>query len=253
MQADNIPSSPDPLATPADPVPPARPISPTTGWVVPIALAAGLLGALAGWGLGETGLSNVQAREELVDVMGAKLRMVTHASRDAADLAIAMRVFGVAGAALGLALGLAGGLSRRSGRQALIAGAIGLLAGGVAPVIALRLALPIYQIHASGTDLLASLSMHAAVWVPIGAAAGLALGVGRGGRAQALHGLLGGAVGGLVGTFLFEFIGALAMPEAETGMPIALTWGGRLMTHLTVAAAVAILAARAVRRPAAAA
>ena len=100
--------------------------------------------------------------------------------------------FGALGGATGLALGLAGGLIRRSALRAIAAGATGLLLGGGIGVALSWLILPIYYEHSTGGELTYSLMVHGGVWVAVGAAAGLAFGIGLGGW-LALGGMLAGA------------------------------------------------------------
>ena len=103
--------------------------------------------------------------------------------------------FGMLGATLGLALGLAGGLSRRDPRAALTAGAIGLiLAGAVGAGAAMGLVRLYFQNQdPQSNSLLFPLLVHCGIWSTIGLAAGLAFGIGVGGRGRVLRTGLGGS------------------------------------------------------------
>jgi hypothetical protein len=76
-----------------------------------------------------------------------------------------------------------------------------------------------------------SLLVHGLPWAAVGAAGGLAFGIGLGGRARAGRALLGGLLGAVAGAFLFEMIGAMALPGSKTVEPIAATWGIRLLAQ----------------------
>jgi hypothetical protein len=94
-------------------------------------------------------------------------------------------------------------------------------------------------------EMASSLLVHGLPWAAVGAVSGLAFGVGLGGRARAVRGLLGGLLGAVAGAFLYEIIGALALPEARTVEPIAATWGVRLLAQflavMSLAAGIAAL------------
>jgi hypothetical protein len=159
--------------------------------------------------------------------------------------------FGMLGAALGLGLGLAGGLARRSAGAALGAGGLGLALAAAAGACAAAGLVPYYLAHVNrdADDLLLPLLIHAGCWAPIGAAAGLAYGVGMRGVRGALAALLCGLLGALIGTLVFEVIAPFAFPLAKTSEPISASWGSRLLARLSIAlftAAGAALATQAV-------
>ncbi|MFO0892707.1 MAG: hypothetical protein U0790_26635 [Isosphaeraceae bacterium] len=87
----------------------------------------------------------------------------------------------------------------------------------------------------SGADLGRSMLIHAAMWVALSAVAGLAMGIGAGGRRRALDGLIGGALGALIGVIAYDLIGGLGFPLANTGMPISTTPSTRLLARLLIA------------------
>ena len=68
-------------------------------------------------------------------------------------------------------------------------------------------------------EMASSLLVHGLPWAAVGAAGGLAFGIGLGGRARAVRGLLGGLLGAIAGAFLYEIIGALALPDARSSSP----------------------------------
>jgi hypothetical protein len=53
-----------------------------------------------------------------------------------------------------------------------------------------------------------------------------------GGRARAGRGLIGGVLGAVGGAFLYEVVGALALPGSKIIDPIAATWGVRLLAQI---------------------
>jgi hypothetical protein len=81
-------------------------------------------------------------------------------------------------------------------------------------------------------EMTSSLLVHGLPWAAVGAVSGLAFGVGLGSRAGAVRGLLGGLLGAVAGAFVYEIIGALALPGAKIVEPIAATWGIRLLEQI---------------------
>src|SRR5262249_60673803 len=77
-------------------------------------------------------------------------------------------------------------------------------------------------------EMASSLLVHGLPWAAVGAVGGLAFGVGLGGRTQAGRGLVGGLLGAVAGAFLYEMIGALALPRSKVLEPVAATWDIRL-------------------------
>ncbi|WP_210405691.1 hypothetical protein [Paludisphaera borealis] len=94
-------------------------------------------------------------------------------------------------------------------------------------------------------ELLRSVLMHLGLWLPIGVAAGLALGLGEPRRIPAA--VLGGLVGVALATIAYEILGSIVYPLAETGGPVALEWQPRLLATLLVAVGAAGGAAALVR------
>jgi len=69
----------------------------------------------------------------------------------------------------------------------------------------------------------------------VGAAGGLAFGIGLGGRDRWVKSLVGGLLGAALGTVAYEVIGAVAFPTDKTELPISLSPRTRAMLHLLVA------------------
>lgn len=242
------------MRQPPEDAPVAPPQSPVVRW----ALAAGLIAGVVSWLVGETSLVQPPLVEQEMTVMGRTFQSSTPQSRLAAADADAARFQGVFGAALGLMLGLSGGLSRRSPRAATVSALIGAAAGATCGLVAAWAALPLYHRlkFSVSNDLIASLAMHAPPFALAGAAGGLALGVGLGERRSIGRSTLGGLLGGLIGAVVFEFLGALVFPSAETGHPLAATPTARLLAPMIVATISSLGAAWAVdpsrsRQPAA--
>ena len=80
-------------------------------------------------------------------------------------------------------------------------------------------------------EMASSLLVHGLPWGCIGALGGLAFALGLGRRAGAWRAMFGGLIGALAGAFLFEVIGALALPASKTMEPVAATWGVRLLAQ----------------------
>jgi hypothetical protein len=99
------------------------------------------------------------------------------------------------------------------------------------------------------SDLVLPLLIHGGLWTSIGAAAGLAFGVGLGGRGRIARMLLGGVLGAIAGTMVYDVAGALIFPLAQTGRPLSATWGSRLFAHVAVAFLVAACVAAAAQDP----
>jgi hypothetical protein len=158
---------------------------------------------------------------------------------------------GLMGATVGLALGLAGGLARQSPRACAVAAFLGLLLGAAAGAGTALGAVPLASgVHvrdpgSMSAEMLSSLITHGLPWAAIGAAGGLAFGIGMGGHGRAARGLMGGMLGAIVGAILYEIVGALAFPGAKIIEPVAATWSIRLLAQffavIPLAAGVAAL------------
>ena len=109
-----------------------------------------------------------------------------------------------------------------------------LLGGGVGAGLS-RLILPIYYEHSAGGELTYSLMVHGGIWVAVGAAAGLAFGIGLGGWSDAIRGMSGRAgCAALLAAVIYEFAGGILFPQALTDRPISQTWETRLFARLLV-------------------
>jgi hypothetical protein len=201
----------------------------TRAWALTLAisLAAGLIA----WGCSEMMLVPEIAHGK----KGGPARVLPEvpASRNA------MVVFGMLGAAIGLGLGLAGGLIRRSVLRAVPAAVLGLILGGLAGAGVSWLTLPVYYGHIQSNDLAYSLLVHGGSWTALGAAAGLAFGIGRGGWGRLPRCLLGAASAALLATIIYELAGMFLFPTAMTDRPLSKTSDTRLMAQLLVAGMVA--------------
>ncbi len=180
-----------------------------------------------------------------------------HRAREARSM-INRAVVGYAGlgAALGLGLGLAGALLRGFSVKTLAAPLVGLALGGLAGAGISRLMVPIYRSH-MGTSGVATLEgakfedlagqgsqfidlkwpflTHGAIWVSIGLSAGLALGLALGHLRTIGLSVLGGVLGAVGATILYEVLGAILFPLAETPHPVPIELPARLFAHLSVA------------------
>jgi hypothetical protein len=207
-----------------------------------LSLIAGVAAGLVGWLGGEAVLDHFAAEGKPMNVYGTIVSQASLASIHAAEVKNGMLAFAILGGAVGAGMGLAGGLARGRVRSALLAAAVGL-GLGVAVALATTWACGLaYRrwFDEVAENLVASLLFHGAIWSSIGAAGGLAFGIGLGGRGHLARELLGGFLGGWLGTLLFEVIGTTAFPMDRTFQPVSLSWGSRLAGRLAVAVCVAI-------------
>jgi hypothetical protein len=214
--------------------------SPVRAWC--FALIAGVVAGLAGWLGGEAVVDHFAAEGKPINVYGTMVSQPSLASIRAAELKNGMLAFAILGGAVGAFLGLAGGLARGRVRSALLAAAIGLGLGVAAAVATTWAAGLAYQrwFDAVAENLVATLLFHGVIWSSIGAAGGLAFGIGLGGWGYSARGLLGGFLGGWLGTLLFELTGSVAFPMDRTFQPISISWGSRLTARLAVVLCVTI-------------
>jgi hypothetical protein len=215
---------------------------------------AGLAAGLVAAGIGEATHGLFTPALTLQEIQGNKLLRPTPESTIAAIVKNGALANTGLGAALGLALGLAGGLAQRSGVAALKAALAGLSLGAVlGAVLSLGLT-PLYYVARQFTataepDLSVAFFLHAGIWTPLGAAAGLAFALGLGGRNQLGRAVLGGLLGAFVGTLLYEIIGAVFFPLAGTAEPIAESWQPRVLARLLVPVLSALAIGRLVLAP----
>jgi hypothetical protein len=231
------------------------PIKPTRMWL--LVLASGLVGGLAGFGIGEAAPKLVPPSYDLPpeirrnsSVVPIEVERRKSISRDK-SAAIA---YGGLGMILASALGAVGGFARRSPRAIIAAAIMGMVAGAAAGAGSTGLVLPSYHAaRAAATeddfnqDLALALRTHGTIWMAVGAAAGLALGLGLGGGANVARAMIGGILGAVLAAAIYEFGGAIIFPLAQTFRPMAADVGPRLMAPLSVGLCVAAGAFGAVR------
>jgi hypothetical protein len=230
------------------PVPAVRP---SRIWA--LATAAGLLAGVVSWGAGEACLTVFKPDLELVFSMGGPAYQPTRKSEIRAETRNATLAYGLLGATLGASLGLAGGLARGQARCGAIAGIVGLVAGGAVVVGVSLVLVPLFYrallTDPLSPDLTTPLLIHAGAWATAGAAGGMAFGLGlRANRRRLARATFGGLIGAALGAAVFELLGAVAFPLANTPRPLALTWTARLVARLLVATLAAIGAAAMIAR-----
>jgi len=93
------------------------------------------------------------------------------------------------------------------------------------------------------SGMLLGLLIHAGIWVPIGGAAGLAFGVGLGGRKWIVLALVGGLAGAALGTMAYEVVNALAFPDVRLDNPIPANRNSRILGAFCVTVLTALGAA----------
>jgi hypothetical protein len=223
------PDNPTPAATPASRIERVASSGPRT-WT--LALAAGLLAGVIAWAIGEATL----VPEATYENKKANI----HVALSVSGIRNGTISFGALGAATGLALGMAGGLIGRSALRTIAGGATGLLLGGGIGVALSQIILPIYYDHSTTGELTYSLMVHCGIWAAVGAAAGLAFGIGLEGWRGAVRGILGGAGAALLAAVIYEFAGGIFFPEALTERPISRTSGSRLLARLLVTVLTAV-------------
>jgi hypothetical protein len=213
------------------------PISVRSGAVRLWTLGAGAVAALLSWLLIEATLNSFQPKGTATRFMTSTYMIPGAQERATAETRNAILALGLMGAAVGLAFGVAGGLARQSARASAVAAFLGLALGAAAGAGAARAAVPLASLvrdrdpGSMSVEMASSLLVHGLPWAAVGAAGGLAFGVGLGSRARAARGLLGGLLGAIAGAFLYEIIGALALPGARMAEPVAATWGIRLLAQ----------------------
>jgi hypothetical protein len=178
-------------------------------------------------------------------MMGTNYRDSSPHTKEVAALKQSSCVLGCLGALLASSMGAVGGVTSGSRRRTLVAAGVGLLVGGLAGALPPWLVIPLYNRAEELTpgELGRSLLMHWSLWLALGGAAGLALGLGLGSTSKLLNTILGGILGVALGTLVYELIGGLMFPLAETGKPLAATWEARALALATIAIFAALGAA----------
>jgi hypothetical protein len=184
----------------------------------------------------------VQPRRHAIVDRGMALNVTDRRGEATAGALNAGLAFVLLGGTLGWTLGMVGGCVRGSKRAAFSSAAKGAGAGAVGAALASFAFLPAYDAFrlsvpdAASRDLILPLLVHVGVWGVVGAAGGLALGVGLGlrDRRAILKVAVGGFVGAAVGAVAFEVLGALFAPDAETARYVSKTASTRLFARLAV-------------------
>lgn len=211
------------------------------------ALGAGVAAGLVAWAGGEVvdRLMTTPLTSEFLVSGGQQFAQRAEAITRKAALS-----YGLLGAALGLALGGVGGLARRSGRGAMLGAGLGLVLGAAVGGGTALVAVPWFLSNERPMedDLILPLLTHGAIWLSLGAAAGLAMGVGLKGEPVVIgRAALGGLLGAFVATAVYELAGALLFPLEQTSQPLSEGAPSRLFGRLVVAIAVALGAALAAK------
>lgn len=229
------PRDAEPLqSAPASPV--SKPDTHFGGVVMP--LVAGLLAGIVGWAIGEYTHDYFNPSEEAAS-QAYNFTQLNKEQREC-DSRNGALTFGAWGALLGAALGVVGGLMSQSTRAGLAGAVIGLVLGGLAGALPPFGILP--WMHDRRTDdfarhdLLIPLLAHAGLWSGIGLAAGLAYSIGRArvSLSDLARAAFGGLLGATIGTALFEVLGAVFFPMAETPSPFSARPETRLIARVLV-------------------
>jgi MFS family permease len=177
---------------------------------------------------------------------GVKLpgrRLESHAKRLNIGLATqnAAVAYALVGAILSLILGVTAGCfqGRFSIPRVLAAGLVGIVLGasfGAASSYGLT---PIYFHRLETADVTLTLLIHLGIWTAVGAASGVAFGVGSRSRDVLVRSLVGGITGAALGTLLFDIFGAF-LPLARTERPLSEEAGTRLAANIVLCLCVAI-------------
>ncbi len=213
------------------------------------ALGAALVAGLMSWYIGERTLDSFKpslaASQNRFDPGPMRREMAVTVPR---NVAIA---YGTLGALLGFTMGLAGGMARRSAGIGLAAALGGALLGTVAGAALSFALVPYFMASFDPTQptLMKMILTRGGIWAAIGAAAGLAFGLGSGHRWHLVRVLLGGFLGAIAGTIAFEVSNALIDPLGKNDQTIPTTLLARLLAYLCVAVGVAVGIALTARDP----
>ncbi|WP_165069699.1 hypothetical protein [Paludisphaera rhizosphaerae] len=200
--------------------------------------AAGAAAAVIAGIAGEALHGTFAAPRELIETVDLGIGARLSYEQAVARIKNATLASAVLGGVLGLTMGAAGGAAARSRRRAMVAGSVGLILGaavGGQAAWALTPFADANRVRASD-DLGYAILMHGAVWGAVGATAGLAFALGRGGGWKLmLRAALGGLIGALGGTVAYDLIGAAAFPMAETWSVLAQSPAARSIAYPCVA------------------
>lgn len=203
-----------------------------------ILIVFGILTGLAAWAVGERTRNYAEVPLEISskayqfsELNAATVRVDSiNASLVHAGLSIPMA----------LAMTIAGLLCARGSRTPQARLVVALLAAVILGALPAFLAIPLHASAADqdpgSLDLTMPLLTHLLLWVPIGAAGGLAFGLARyDSPKQVPQTILAGALGAALGTTVYEFAGAVLLPTDKTVMPLAATAKARLWAMVCVA------------------
>ncbi len=149
--------------------------------------------------------------------------------------------YGLVGAVQSFILGLTAGsfLGRFSVRRGLTAGLAGIVLGASLGAASSYGLTPLYFSRMETADVTLSLLIHLGIWTAVGAASGVAFGLGSGNRDVLVRSLVGGITGAALGTLLFDMSGVF-LPLAHTERPLSQEAGTRLAANLVLCLCVAI-------------
>ena len=186
-----------------------EPTASRPGRLLAIACVAGLLAGAASTMAGEAILRRYQG--DLVQPITTRPKPEDVQRFRDARVYSAVWTFTTMAGVLGLAMGLAGGLARRSAAAAAGAGTAGLLLGAaVTAGLSLVLVSNFFKRHdPQSGDLMLPLLTHCGIWSGVGAIAGLAFGLGLGGKGRWPYTVGGGLVGAAAATIIYELAGAV--------------------------------------------
>jgi hypothetical protein len=217
-----------------------------------IGLVAGVTAGLLSWLGGEAVYGLFAPRSELLNSANFARSGELAREQAAAMIKNATIAFGLLGGVLGIVSGAAGGVARRSARAGAMAGTLGLLAGAL---VGVGLSLALVPLAARDLVMVSenlgfALLIHGGIWSALGGVGGLAFGIGLDGRNAALRCAAGGLVGALFGTILYDLLGAMIAPLAQTGAPLSTSVAMRLLARGLVTVLATLGAAWAAGRPA---
>ena len=149
--------------------------------------------------------------------------------------------YALVGAVQSFILGLTAGslIGRFSVRRGLTAGLAGILLGASLGAASSYGLTPLYFSRMETADVTLSLLIHLGIWAAVGAASGVAFGLGSGNRDVFVRSLVGGITGEALGTLLFDMSGVF-LPLAHTERPLSQEAGTRLAANLVLCLCVAI-------------
>ncbi len=222
-------------------------------------LGGGLVAALLAWAGGEAIYPTFHLEDEAVypanyktlggyqkEAMDSRIQAL---ARGAADRKRAAASYAWLGFVLAASLGWIGNRAASSTRSRIIGavagGAVGAATGAAVSWIAVPL---FYRYQDPDSGLLVLFLTHAAIFGSVGAASGLALGLGMEDRSRLGPAILGGCLGALIGTMALEASNSLAFPLMRTFEPIASQGAARGLSYACVAVSTALSSGLAAER-----